>query len=101
MQGTYLSIRQQHQPVEHVEDLGAWLVDGEDDGSVRVRQLAQLAEEFEGGGCIQPCGCVCMCVCVCAMSYCKDHINSDIHSIEDPHKDTIGLPGNLRLMDLW
>ena len=38
--------------MEHVEDLEAWLVDGQDDGSVRVCQLVQVAEEFEGGGCV-------------------------------------------------
>ena len=51
--------------MEHVEDLEAWLVDGEDDGSVRVCQPVQMAEELEGGCCIQPCESVCVCVCVC------------------------------------
>ncbi len=46
----YLSIREQHQFVEHVEYLEARLVDGEDDCAVRVCQFVQVREKLHGGG---------------------------------------------------
>ena len=49
----YLSVTEQHETVEHVEDLQTGLVDGEDDRAVGVCQLVEVGEELKGRGCIQ------------------------------------------------
>ena len=42
----YLSIREKHQFVEHVEYFQSRLVDGQDNCTIRVRQLVQMRQKL-------------------------------------------------------
>ena len=46
---SHLSFTEEDNLVEHVEDLQARLVDGEDDGAIGLGQLVQHGQEVKGG----------------------------------------------------
>ena len=44
---THLSVAKQYESVEHVEDLEARLVDGEDDSAFGVSEIVQVTQQFK------------------------------------------------------